>query len=641
MKQSVRWTTDIHAVRTIADDSFGGWEQAFVEAIKNSLDAKADRIDLTVPVKKTLVDGHEQVVVVEDNGDGMTLDTLRGSFCRFGRFKPQHRGTGKVAIFKVAHTVELATWCDGVRHELTFATKPLLRAQDGTEPETEVATTEIPDGAQGTKLILTVFSQDVTPPSEDHLHHVILRNFHHRPGIRFFVNGTEFKESEHATEVLSKHETIEGVGTAELHVLLAKSKGRLAQPGVVVYCEGQKIHGPDLLGLEAKGYRGDAERVTRRILGRLDLQPDDPSAIDSGAWTLSRQHGAVANWAGRHLEAVVDSETSEAIEGRVEKWLQDSPTKRYYDRLPADEKSTAKRILREQAKKTGVATSSAQTVINRLVCRSLQSDALAVVIDVLNDSPTEEVESFSELFKGKDRWTLRQVTRAASLVKHHLQAVDDLEKCVADYSKQEWEIHQILKENPWLIADDYHSFRSNRQIRTTLRKLFGIDTDDREALKRPDFFFTLGDAASSSLEQPGRYLFIELKGPNQPLEQDHQNQVVGDAKKFMRHQPGFAFCALIGTEMNPRTPPDPDADSKGVYTFKSFTFAKVIERARFRLEYIAQGVRESGAEELARLVLQSEVEMLVDTSPPRRKKKASLPEPVLRPGSAETPEQRD
>ena len=238
---------------------------------------------------------------------------------------------------------------------------------------------------------------------------------------------------------------------------------------------------------------------------------------------------------------------------------------------------------------------------------------------MLNDSSQEEVESFSELFKGRDKWTLRQVTRAASLVKHHLQAVEDLDACKADYSRNEWQIHEILKENPWLIADDFHSFRSNRQLRTTLRNLFGIDVDDKEALRRPDFFFALGDVASSSLAQPGRYLFVELKGPNQPLEAAHQNQVVRDAKTFLRHQPGFAFCVLIGTEVDPTNPPDAEAESKGTYTFRSMTYEQVIERARFRLEYMADGVKESGAEELARKVRESEVERLVDTSPRRRK----------------------
>ena len=39
MIEKIQWTTDPHVVRTIAEDSFGGWEKAIVEAVKNSVDS--------------------------------------------------------------------------------------------------------------------------------------------------------------------------------------------------------------------------------------------------------------------------------------------------------------------------------------------------------------------------------------------------------------------------------------------------------------------------------------------------------------------------------------------------------------------------------------------------------------------------
>ncbi len=620
MKKTVTWSTDPNVVQTIAQDSFGGWERAINEAVKNSLDANAAHIQLTAPNREIMVGLDQQTVVIADDGDGMSFDELANRYCRFGRHKPNHRGTGKVATFKVANTVVFETWRDGRRHSIEFPTAPLLGTRGGAFPESEVETTEVPDGSSGTRLTLIGFRDDTHPPSLATIHHVLLRNFHHRPGLEFYVNGTAFLLEDYAEEVLSvTSEAIEGVGTGSLTVLLTRQKDRPRDPGIMICAGGQTIHGPDLFDLDNRGYRGDAGKALHRILGRLDLYPTDNRAVESGVWSMSDQYALVREWAGQHLESVVTKETAGVVQSRVEKWLQDPPTRRFYEKLPPDEKSAAKRILRGQAMKTGGQTNTAQTVINRLVCRSLHSDALDVVLDVLDDSSAEEVENFSELFKGHDKWTLRQVTRAASLVKHHMQAVEDLESCVADYSRNECEIHGILKENPWLIADDFHSFRSNRQIRTTLKKLFGIDTEDKESLKRPDFFFALGDVASSSLEQAGRFLFVELKGPAQPLDSSHQFQVVGDAKEFMRHQPGYAFCILIGTEFNPKSPPDHETDSKGSYSFKSMTYDRVIERARFRLEYIADGVKESGAEELARRVRQSEVEMLIDTAPRRNK----------------------
>ena len=333
MTQKVRWSTDPNVVQTIAQDSFGGWEQAINEAVKNSLDANATRIEIRVPSREIIVNLDEQNVVVEDNGDGMTLDELGDSYCRFGRYKPNHRGTGKVATFKVARDASMETWRDGKRHSIQFATAAVLSAKTGEFPESEVATADAPAGSSGTRLTLSCFRDDTSPPSISAVHHVLLRNFHHRSGITFIVNGDEFRAEDHASEALSVEEVIEGVGNASLTVLLAKPRERLSNPGVMVCAGGQTIHGPDLFGLDAKGYRGDAEKTTRRILGRLDLQPDDDAPIESGAWTISGQYGAVREWAGQHLEGVVDAETRGVVDDRVEKWLQDPPTRRFYEKL--------------------------------------------------------------------------------------------------------------------------------------------------------------------------------------------------------------------------------------------------------------------------------------------------------------------
>ena len=608
-KRKIQWTTDPHVVKTIADDSFGGWEKAFVEAIKNSLDAKASRVDLEVPTRDVLVSHDEQIVVVEDNGNGMSFDELKKQYCTFGRFKPSHRGTGKVATFVVAARVELDTWRDGKEHRISFSTADIIDSREGRPPKSPVEDVSVARSGSGTRLTLTGFSQQATPPSVQTINHILLRHFHHQKGVQFFINGSRFVASEHALPALKtdRHE-LKGVGTLSLEVLISKQK--LDQPGLVVYHEGQSVHGPDLFGLSHRDYRGDAEKVASRLLGRIDIVTSDPAPISSGAWALTPQFKAVEKWVGERLEEVVDRHSAEAVDERVDRWLSDERTRRYYNGLGDDERATARRILCHRAKRTA-GNQGPERVIARLVCHSLATkNALQVVLDVLDDSSLEDVESFSELFKGKDRWTLRQVTRAASLVKHYLKAVEDLENCVADYTKNEAAIHEILKENPWIIADDYHSFRSNRQIRTTLKKLFGIDTEHPQATCRPDLFFVLGDAASSSLEQPSRFLFIELKGPDQPLADEHQNQVVRDARTIMKHLPGFSFCVLLGTELSSTSPPDREAEAKGVYTFRSMTYQQLITRARFRLMYMVEGVKETGAEELARKVLIAQVEGL-------------------------------
>lgn len=617
MNENIQWTTDPYVVRTIADDSFGGWENALVEAIKNCLDAEASRIDIDLPVKEILIPYAEQQVVIQDNGKGMTLEVLAGNYCRFGTPKVAHRGTGKIATFVVADQVNVETWRDGQRRTLEFRPSNIIDVRTGTQPVSVVQVSEHVGSSTGTKLTLKGFRQDTPPPSVQQVHHVLLRHFQHLKGKSFYVNGSRFASEEHAHSVHRIEEVnVEGLGHLTGEVFLSKQK--IEHPGLVVYVEGQSVYGPELFGVNRKGYRGDPAKVISRLLGRIEFRPADPEPLKAGAWTLTTQFKALEAWVGEALDSVLEREIASTVDDRLNRWLDDARSRRYYDRLGEDQKAVAKRILRERAKKAGDGNQSAEQIIARLLLRSLSLNALTVVLDVLEVSSDEEIESFGELFQGQDRWTLRQVARAASLVKQHLKALEELEVCVTDYSNNESSIHNLLAENAWIIADDFHSFRSNRQIKTTLKKLFKIDTDESSATRRPDFFFVLGDASSNSIDQESRYLFVELKGPDQPLSSAHQTQVVRDAKTFQKHRPGFAHTVLLGTEFSPTDAPDKETESKGVYAFRAMTYERLIARARYRLMYMLEGVNETDAEALAQRVIAQQLEQLVDGSPPRK-----------------------
>ena len=80
MSDTVVWAIDPHVMQTIAEDSFGGWEAALTEAVKNSIDADAKTIGITLPAKEIMVPPVEQVVVIEDDGHGMTRKELASEY---------------------------------------------------------------------------------------------------------------------------------------------------------------------------------------------------------------------------------------------------------------------------------------------------------------------------------------------------------------------------------------------------------------------------------------------------------------------------------------------------------------------------------------------------------------------------------
>jgi hypothetical protein len=149
----------------------------------------------------------------------------------------------------------------------------------------------------------------------------------------------------------------------------------------------------------------------------------------------------------------------------------------------------------------------------------------------------------------------------------------------------------------------------DRQIKTTLKTVFKLDTDDPAAVRRPDFLFVLGDATSSSTEESSRYLLVEIKGPDQPLTQALQMQAVRDAKTLLKARPGSASVVLLGTEVAPSDAPDTEASGDN-YQFRSMTYERLLARARFRLSYMLDAAKATEAEEIARNVMERELDEL-------------------------------
>lgn len=616
--EPVRWETTPGVVRTIAEEAFNGWDDAISEAVKNALDADATRIHIRCPETAALVPHAEQHVVVEDNGHGMSPEDLRTKYCRHGRHKlledgktsPNgrpylgRRGTGKIAGVVVSHRVTVESWREGLLVRLSYTRDELQRSASpdaaSEAADAGIELESVQHDGQGTRITLASFSQDHGVPTERSVHGTLIRHFGRIEGVQFSINGEPFDLIAHADLLHEIVETeVEGVGMVS--GALWRTKQKLDEPGVVVVVAGQRVYGPAMFGVEPSTYGGEFRKTLDRLVGQVQLTPAEDKRVSSGSWTMTAQFGEFGAWLAPLLTDAVARASEIHLKKRVDTWLADPKTRREFDTLDDFQKATAKRIILGRAKRSNAkGVSEQEKVIARLIIRAIRLSSLGILLDAIEDSEDETIDALGEMLSGEDAWSLKQVTLASTVVKAKLKALDELEAVTSDKTYNEDDAHRILEANPWMLADDYHSFRSNRQIKTTLRDLFGINTDAPTKKKRPDFCFVLGDAASIVSDQTSRFLFVELKGPGQPLCRDHQNQVIGDACTFMEHLPGFSYCVLLGVTEKRHQKPDESSAAPGRYEFKSMTYTRLIERARFRLRYLSDGVDSDEAAQLAK-----------------------------------------
>src|SRR5258708_29923649 len=106
-------------IQTLGRDLISNETIAIQELIKNAYDADASRV--TISFEEPLTPGHGAIIIV-DNGDGMTLDTLRKSWMepatvsklrktktRKGRRVTGEKGIGRFAAARVARILEMVT----------------------------------------------------------------------------------------------------------------------------------------------------------------------------------------------------------------------------------------------------------------------------------------------------------------------------------------------------------------------------------------------------------------------------------------------------------------------------------------------------------------------------------------------------
>src|SRR5258708_116953 len=114
-----------HILSLLGDELIGSDNLAIFELIKNAYDADAELVTITLNDLNT----PDQSIVIEDDGSGMTLDTLkkvwleigtdfkrgnkRSPSNKFGRVSLGEKGVGRLAVHKLGKNIVLETQTEG------------------------------------------------------------------------------------------------------------------------------------------------------------------------------------------------------------------------------------------------------------------------------------------------------------------------------------------------------------------------------------------------------------------------------------------------------------------------------------------------------------------------------------------------
>ncbi|GAA0444139.1 MULTISPECIES: ATP-binding protein [Sphingomonas] len=541
---------------------------------------------------ETLPDSIE--VVIEDDGHGMSWQEVQRKFLPLnrqrrsnskgketeltspgGRYVMGRKGVGKLAGFGAALTVRLWTKRAGetsatvitlVDEDLNHAgsihnVRVPVEYEDGLDPS-----------AHGTRINLSRLKADATRDPMDKIRKVIAKSFHAiRPEdfsiivndetLQFKLPDYEFIYPTSLTRDAIEsgeraHETVPvpGVGALKFSYyvgFLARSHGSGADRGATIYCNNRLAAGPALFGLPTGMHSFHSVDYMDCVVEADDLDRSSIDFVNTARNGIKEGNEVV----GAMLQQVVTvMKRAVAAHARFKKAEADrkileDPQARIIaatlEMLPAKTRKAGAKLLQTIAQTFEVGTPEFEELAPTIM-HSINATEVLISLASHGTDPATIAEIMGQLRQ------LSEIEKrdAIKLYRARRGGIEKLQ-ILYDRGKENWkkkqfekDLHQLLKENPWLIRPEFSTYISSDQnVNTTVAKLAQILKVDRFATikdgeadtdVRPDLVFLLSDPM---VEGPYTLKIVELKSPALPLTIEHWRQLenyVADVEEWCR-----------------------------------------------------------------------------------------------------------
>lgn len=521
-------------------------------------------------------------VVIEDDGHGMTWEEVEKKFLPLnrsrranedgkeveltspgGRYVMGRKGVGKLAGFGAALTVELWTKRRGetsatvitlVDEELNHAkaihnVRVPVRYEDELDPE-----------LHGTRITLSRLKADATRDSLDKIKRVITKSFHAiRPEdfsieingdqLRFELPEYEFIFPPHLTrEKIAGGErqeasvTVPGIGKLSFSYyvgFLSRSHGSGADRGATIYCNNRLAAGPALFGLPTGMHSFHSVDymdciVEADVLDRSDI--DFVNTARNGIKEGNEVVGALLEGVVRVMRGAIAAH-ARFKKAEADRKLSEDKTASIIaatiEVLPPKTRKAGKKLLQTIARTFEVGTPEFEELAPTIV-HSI--NATEVLIKLASHGTS--AETIGEIMSQLRQLSEIEKRDSIKLYRARRGGIEKLEILYAkgqeNWKKKQSEkaLHQLFKDNPWLIRPEFSTYISSDQgINTTVTRLaehlkvdkFAPVMDgEEESEVRPDLVYLMSDPME---EGPYTVKIVELKSPGLPLTIEHWRQL--------------------------------------------------------------------------------------------------------------------
>ena len=583
---------------------------ALTELVANAWDAGASEVQISIPEE------HDALLIVEDNGTGLSSSNFHDRWMKLGYDRLKHQGK-KVEFPPGMNGNRLAYGRNGVgRHGLLcFSNEYVVNTKaEGVESIFHISTRNeqypffIKSEKQrqgivghGTRLEVAV---ERNLPKPERILDVLSARFMHDPSFKVLINGKSIPLEQHKGLLDSTVITTSNGISLKMYFVDSLTAGRKTLYQGIAFWQGGRLVGEPswILGTEAviDGRTRFAKRYT------MVVSSDDLGDFVNGDWTGFRKDAAldpvflaVKKYAEEEF-AKLSAEQMDTIKDDIHKEFQaDIGTLSTLGKYEVDE-AIQSIATNHPTVRPEVLSIAVEAVINVEKSRS--------GIELLRKLSTFTEDDIEGLNRLLSQWTVKDALCVLDEIDRRISTIEAIRKLSGDSKVDELHVlHPLITEARWLFGPEFDSpeYVSNRQLQTVAKQLFNRD-DGKDIFinpkKRPDLIVlencAIGLTGTDSFDSEKNLvvttniLLVELKRGGFELTRDERNQLQGyledlRASGVVGGSP-YINAFLIGMKvekggLSGSRVMDPNDDRKEIGKITIASFSQLVDTAEQRL----------------------------------------------------------
>ncbi|RLA49742.1 MAG: ATP-binding protein [Gammaproteobacteria bacterium] len=590
-----------YLIRTLGDLSCKA-DVALTELVANAWDAGASKVDITIPEERN------QKLIIKDDGIGLTKEEFHARWMKLGYDRLRHQGS-QVEFPHGRTGTRIAYGRNGIgRHGLLCFDNlyTVITRKDGKEFTFHISTrsesqpfvlqSEASRAVPGNGTRLEVLVQR-NLPNPDRILEVISARFLHDPQFIVNINGRSVPLEEHE-------------GLIDQSVLHVNDNITLD----ILFIDTQKAARSTL-------YQGVAFWQGGRLVGEPSWTLGDEQILD-GRTRFAKRYTFVAktndlaeyvneDWTNFHRNDVMNE-----VYSVISQYIKGAFSKLAKEQIDETKVAIRKEFKEQYSELSALGKFEVDEVIEHVVDAHPTSnqETLGIAVEaVINLEKTrsgkallQKLSQFSDddilgLNRLLDQWTIKDALSVLDEIDRRMCVIEAIDKLSGDSQIDELRmLHPLVTEARWLFGPEFDSaeYTSNRQLRTIIKKIFKIDSDEytfENERKRPDIFM-LSEATASvtgaaqfnpdtDLVEIRRILIIELKRGGSSLSRSNRDQAIHYVEDFIgcKELTGnpHIFAFVVGETVSGKVVGKHRVGENGYVNVT--TYAQLVDTARRRL----------------------------------------------------------